>query len=64
MRIPRLGAAAAAALAVLSLCSSRCSVLDLPRGEISVLSWNLQTLFDDRDDGVEFPGWSVANGQW
>lgn len=64
MRFPRFGAAAAAALAVLSLCSSRCSILELPRGEITVLSWNLQTLFDDRDDGVEFPGWSVARGQW
>ena len=64
MRFPRFGAAAAAALAVLSFCSSRCSILELPRGEVTVLSWNLQTLFDDRDDGVEFSGWSVAKGQW
>ncbi len=64
MRLPRFGAAATAALAVLALVSSRCSVLDPPSREIVVLSWNLQTLFDDRDDGVEFPGWSVSRGEW
>lgn len=62
MRLPRFGAAAA--LAVLALSSSRCSLPELSGGEVTVLSWNLQTLFDDRDDGVEFPGWSVARGQW
>ncbi|NLJ46758.1 MAG: endonuclease/exonuclease/phosphatase family protein [Treponema sp.] len=64
MRFSRFGAAAAAVLAILSLSSSRCSLLDLPRGEVTILSWNLQTLFDDRDDGAEFPGWSVAKGLW
>ena len=64
MRFFRFCPAVAAVLAVLVLCSSRCSILDLPRGEVTVLSWNLQTLFDDRDDGVEFPGWSVAKGLW
>lgn len=64
MRLSRIGAAACAALAVFSLCSSRCSVLELPTSSVTILSYNLQTLFDDRDDGAEFPGWSVAKGQW
>lgn len=64
MYIPRFGTAAAAALAAFALCSSRCSFLELPHKDVTVLSWNLQTLFDDRDDGAEFSGWSVSAGQW
>ncbi len=66
MRSIHFGAAAApaAVLAALALCSSRCSFLELPHADVTVLSWNLQTLFDDRDDGAEFPGWSVSAGQW
>ena len=56
--------AAGAAMAALALSSSRCAFVDLPRDTVNILSYNLQTLFDDRDDGVEFSGWSVAGGQW
>jgi len=64
MRLSRIGAAVCAALAVVCLCSSQCSFLEFPSSSVTVLSYNLQTLFDDRDDGVEFSGWSVAKGQW
>lgn len=64
MRLSRIGVVFTAAFVALSLCSSRCSVLDLPPRTLTMLSYNLQTLFDDRDDGVEFTGWSVAKGQW
>lgn len=64
MRLSGIGAAVCAALAAAALCSSRCSFLESSPSSLTVLTWNLQTLFDDRDDGNEFPGWSVAEGDW
>ncbi len=64
MRLSGIRAAVFAALFIFVLCSSRCSFLELPSSSLTILSYNLQTLFDDRDDGAEFSGWSVARGQW
>lgn len=64
MRLSGIGAAVCAALAAAVLCASRCSFLESSPSSLTILTWNLQTLFDDRDDGDEFPGWSVAEGEW
>ncbi|HSV56388.1 MAG TPA: endonuclease/exonuclease/phosphatase family protein [Magnetospirillaceae bacterium] len=62
--MPRIGVAACALLAALALGFTRCALPFRGSGSVTILSWNLQTLFDDRDDGLEFAGWSVAGGEW
>ncbi len=54
------------AIGVLCLSASRCaSPLSPPAGRcISIVAYNVKSLFDATDDGCEFPEFSVANGKW
>jgi endonuclease/exonuclease/phosphatase family metal-dependent hydrolase len=63
----RLSAAAFLVLAcLLCLSASRCSSPGSPSAgtSISIVSYNVKSLFDAKDDGVEFPEFSVAKGLW
>jgi len=53
-------------LAIASLTAARCSSLGPEAGSdsISILSYNVSNLFDDRDDGGEYPEFSIAAGKW
>jgi endonuclease/exonuclease/phosphatase family metal-dependent hydrolase len=55
---------AAACLACLP--AARCaSPLARPRGHsLTIVSYNVKSLFDETDDGTEFPEFSVAKGKW
>jgi len=33
-------------------------------GSFTIVAYNVKSLFDDKDDGVEFPEFSVAKGKW
>jgi endonuclease/exonuclease/phosphatase family metal-dependent hydrolase len=45
-------------LSILLLCIAACS----PR--LTVLCWNVENLFDDVDNGTEFPDYDPGRGQW
>lgn len=55
-----------ACLCLLCLSASRCAnPLAAPsRGSVSILAYNVKSLFDAVDDGPEFPEFSVARGLW
>ncbi len=66
---PALAAAAACAavLAAGVLSSCGCAAAagsPSPRGGVSIVSYNVMTLFDARDDGGEYEDFSVARGLW
>jgi endonuclease/exonuclease/phosphatase family metal-dependent hydrolase len=53
------------ALAVLALGACvRCETGFTPRRGITIMSYNVQTLFDPVDHGSEYAEFSVANGSW
>ncbi len=49
---------------MLILALTRCGVMAPASKEITIMSYNLMTLFDPVDQGGEYDGWSVARGQW
>jgi endonuclease/exonuclease/phosphatase family metal-dependent hydrolase len=62
MRI-RVSFAIAAAACLLAACSSCELEAGSPRS-LSIMSYNLMTLFDPVDQGGEYQGFSVAKGEW
>jgi endonuclease/exonuclease/phosphatase family metal-dependent hydrolase len=46
------------AITLLLLCIAACST------DITVLCWNVENLFDDVDDGTEFPDYDPGRGRW
>ncbi len=54
------------ALCLLCLSASRCSAPpSSPAGRrVSIVAYNVKSLFDAADDGAEFPEFSVAKGKW
>jgi len=58
-------AAALASLSVACLLAARCAMPGSgSSGEVSILSYNVKSLFDARDDGPEFAEFSVSAGRW
>jgi len=51
---------------ILSLCSFQCSLpwSAADNQEISIVSYNAHNLFDDVDDGNEYPEFRIAAGKW
>jgi endonuclease/exonuclease/phosphatase family metal-dependent hydrolase len=64
MRLPGTALLAAACLVCLS--ASRCAspASRVRTASISIIAYNVKSLFDAVDDGPEFPGFSVAKGKW
>ncbi len=63
----RLSSAAVLAVAcLLCLSASRCSSPSSPAAgrSVSIVAYNVKSLFDATDDGPEFPEFSVARGKW
>lgn len=54
------------AFGLLCLSASRCSTSLSPSGgsSVSIVAYNVESLFDATDDGPEFPEFSVAKGRW
>lgn len=44
--------------------TSCCLEEDRGRGVITIMSWNVQNLFDGTDDGEEYSEFSVSDGKW
>ncbi|MGA2547610.1 MAG: endonuclease/exonuclease/phosphatase family protein [Rectinemataceae bacterium] len=59
-------AASLAAVCFLCLSASRCASPLPSSGSrcVSIVAYNVKSLFDARDDGPEFPEFSVAKGRW
>jgi len=53
-----MGVKRALLVPALLLCIAACS------GGITVMSWNVENLFDDVDDGTEFPDYDPGRGTW
>lgn len=53
-------------LIILSLCSFQCSLpwSAADNHEISIVSYNVHNLFDDVDDGNEYPEFKIDTGKW
>lgn len=53
-------------LIILSLCSFQCSLpwSSADSHEISIVSYNVHNLFDDVDDGNEYPEFKIDTGKW
>jgi endonuclease/exonuclease/phosphatase family metal-dependent hydrolase len=50
---------------ILALLAAACGSLGAPReGLVSVVSYNVLSLFDAKDSGIEYPEFSVARGLW
>ena len=52
--------------AFIYLCGFRCSLpwQEEAPGFLSIASYNVQNLFDDKDDGLEYPEFSLGAGEW
>jgi hypothetical protein len=52
--------------AFIYLCGFRCSLpwQEESPGFLSIASYNVQNLFDDKDDGLEYPEFSLGGGKW
>lgn len=52
--------------AFICLCGFRCSLpwQEEAPGFLSIASYNVQNLFDDKDDGLEYPEFSLGGGKW
>jgi endonuclease/exonuclease/phosphatase family metal-dependent hydrolase len=59
-------AASLAAVCLICLSASRCASPASPSGgrAVSIVAYNVKSLFDAVDDGPEFPEFSVAKGKW
>jgi endonuclease/exonuclease/phosphatase family metal-dependent hydrolase len=55
-----------AAACLVSLSASRCALPASPSGgrQVSIVAYNVKSLFDAIDDGPEFPEFSVSKGKW
>jgi hypothetical protein len=53
-------------ISVAILCGFRCSLpwSSVKGGNISIVSYNAHNFFDARDEGSEYPEFSVKNGRW
>ncbi|MDX9826298.1 MAG: endonuclease/exonuclease/phosphatase family protein [Spirochaetia bacterium] len=52
--------------ALICLCGFRCSLpwQEEKSGSFFIASYNAHNLFDDKDDGLEYPEFSLASGKW
>lgn len=51
-------------LLFLVVASSCCFEPAFVKGEVKIMSWNVQNLFDDVDNGEEYSEFSVSGGDW
>lgn len=54
------------AFAFICLCGFRCSLpwKEDPPGSLTIASYNVHNLFDAKDDGLEYPEFSLDSGKW